>query len=215
MKKPSFETTLYLFYGYMTWDIDLLVKIERAKHIVKSRNEKRAIFEAFVFRICANWEILVEDLFIDCFSKDTSMFRNFTGFKIDKHLSRETCKAIILGTHYVDFKSIDDLKKQASRAIMPQCNPFKEIPNLNGSKIDEFFTIRNYLAHYSDAARRSLAKIYKEQYGLRRFIMPGQFLLTRDKKSDFPRMAIYINNFTDTADLMAKFLGIEIKIDEE
>ncbi len=210
MKKPSVETTLDLFYGYMTWDITLLVKIERAKHIVKSRNEKRGIFEAFVFRICANWEILVEDLFIDCFSKDTSMFQTSTGFNIDKHLNRDTCKAIILGTQYIDFKNIADLKKQAKRVIMPQCNPFKEIPTLNGNKIDEFFVIRNYLAHYSDAARRSLHRMYKKQYGLRRFVMPGTFLLARDKGENLPRMGVYINDFIDTADLMAKFLGIEI-----
>lgn len=126
MKKPSFEATLNLFYGYMWWDITLLMKIEKAKHTVKSRDEKRGIFEAFVFRICANWEILVEDLFIDCFSKDTSMFQRSTGFNIDRHLSRETCRAIILGPHYFDFKSIADLKKQAKQAIIPQYNPFKE-----------------------------------------------------------------------------------------
>lgn len=210
MKKPSFETTLDLFYGYMTWDITLLVKIEKAKYTVKSRNEKRGIFEAFVFRICANWEILVEDLFIDCFSKDTSMFQSSTGFNINKHLDLETCRAIILGSRYLDFRSIDDLKKQAKRNIMPQCNPFKEIPPLNGSKIDEFFTIRNYLAHYSDVARRSLDRIYKEQYGLRRFVMPGIFLLAKDEGENLPRMGVYINNFIDTADLMAEFLGIEI-----
>lgn len=215
MKKPSFEPTLDSFYDYMLWDIFLLEKIERAKHTVKYRDEKRSIFEAFVLRICANWEILVEDLFIDCFSKDTSMFRSFTGFKIDRHINRETCKAIILGTQYFDFKSIDDLKKQAKQTIIPQCNPFKGIPKLNGSKIDEFFKIRNYLAHYSDAARRSLDKVYKRQYGLRRFVEPGAFLLARDKKENLSRMGVYINNFTDTANLMAKFLGIEIDTDEE
>jgi hypothetical protein len=210
MRKPSVKTTLDLFYGYMEWDITLLVKIEKAKHTVKYRDEKRGIFEAFVLRICANWEILVDNLFIDCFSRDTSMFQHSTGFDIGKHLDADTCRAIILGSGYFDFRNVADLKKQAKRDIMPQFNPFKEIPKLNGDRIDDFFKIRNYLAHYSDAAWRSLDKMYKKQYGLRRFVMPGTFLLARDKEKKLPRMGVYINNFIDTADLMAKFLGIEI-----
>ncbi len=54
MKKPSCQITIRNFYNNMTMDIDFLRTIEGAKHIVKSRLEKEEVFEAFVFKVCAN-----------------------------------------------------------------------------------------------------------------------------------------------------------------
>jgi len=195
----------------MGWDISFLIKIEGAKKVVKSVDEKRNVFEAYVFRICANWEILIEDLLIDCLNKDTSQYKESTGFGIPKHLSRETCKAMILGVTYIDFRSVSDLKRMAKRILVPQFNPFKGIPRSNGEKIDEFFALRNYLAHYSDAARRRLDNIYRNRHGLKSFREPGDFLLAKDKVHGIPRMAVYINNFIDTADIMGKFCNIDIR----
>lgn len=194
----------------MGGDITFLMKIEGAKMVVKSIDEKRDVFDAYVFRICANWEILVGDLLIDCLNKDTSQYKEFTGFEIPKHLSRETCKAMILGVTYIDFKSVSDLKKMSKRILVPQFNPFKKIPKSNGEKIDEFFTLRNYLAHYSDAAKRSLERMYKNRHGLKSFREPGDFLLARDKTRGMIRMAVYINNFVDTADIMGEFCNVDI-----
>lgn len=210
MKKSSFQKSLDNFYINMGGDITFLMKIEEAKMVVKSIDEKRAVFEAFVFRICANWEILVGDLLIDCLNKDTSQYKEFTGFGISKHLPRETCKAMILGVTYVDFKSVSELKKMAKRILVPQFNPFQKIPRSNGDKIDEFFTLRNYLAHYSDAAERSLDRMYKNRHGLRSFREPGDFLLALDKTRGMIRMAVYIENFLETADIMGEFCNVDI-----
>lgn len=210
MRKSSFEVTLGAFYSNMEMDIKFLVKVQEAKQVVKSLREKREVFEAYVFKICANWEIFSEVLLIDCLNKDTTRYREFTGFKIPINISRETCKAIILGTGYLDFKSVSDLKRQARQVLVSQYNPFKEILGPNGEKIDEFFTIRNYLAHYSDAAKRSLEKIYRDRYSLRSFREPGEFLLAKDREERLPRMGVYIDNFIDTAEIMEKFLGVDL-----
>lgn len=210
MRKSSFEVTLGGFYGNMEMDIKFLIKIEEAKQVVKSVGEKREVFEAYVFKICANWEIFSEELLIDCFNKDTTRYREFTGFKIPRNISRETCKAITLSIGYLDFKSVSHLKQIAGNLLVSQYNPFKEIPGPNGKKIDEFFALRNYLAHYSDAAKRSLEKIYRDRYSSGVFREPGEFLLAKDKRKKLPRMAVYIDNFVDTAELMGKFLGIDL-----
>ena len=190
-------------------DATFLTKIEKARQVVKSLDEKREVFEAYVFKICANWEILVEALLIDCLNKDTTRYREWTGFKISKNITRDTCKAIILGTGYVDCKSVSDLKRLAKSILASQHNPFKEIPRLNGDRIDDFFALRNYLAHYSDAARRSLEKKYKNRYGLKSFRVPGEFLLAKDRRKKIPRMSVYINNFVSTVDIMVKFLKVD------
>ncbi len=156
MRKSSFQVTLENFYGNMLWDAEFLMRIEKARTVVKYVYEKRRVFEAYVFSICVNWEILVEDLLIDCFNKDTSAYKSFTGYEIRSHLSRSTCKAIILGVGYFDFKSIEDLKKTANNILVSHCNPFKAISRPNERKINEFFTIRNYIAHYSDFAKKTV-----------------------------------------------------------
>jgi len=59
----------------MEMDVVFLIKIEEAKRVVKSVEEKRDVFEAYVFKICANWEVLLEDLLIDCLNKDTTRYK--------------------------------------------------------------------------------------------------------------------------------------------
>lgn len=210
MKKSSFQISIEYFLYDMIKDNDFLVKIQGAKNIVKSIDEKREVFEAYVFSICANWEILVENLMIDCLNKNTKRYRESTGFGIPKHCSRETCKALVLGTGYLDCKSVADIKRKAKGILIPQYNPFKEIPSKMGNKIDDFFRLRNYLAHYSEIAKRSLRRMYLKKYGLQYFETPGVFLLAEDRKERVPRIELYILNFMDTAEIMAKFLGVDL-----
>ena len=55
-----------------------------------------------------------------------------------------------------------------------------------------------------------MEKMYRNSYGLRTFRRPGHFLLARDKRQQIPRIEVYINNFIETADIMAKSLGITV-----
>ena len=210
MKKSSFATTIEHFASNMRDDITFLVKVDAAKRTVISLREKRDLFEAYVFRIFANWEILVQTLLVDCLNRDTARYSEFTGFEIRKHVSRAMCKAMIMGTRYVDFRSTDHLKGEAKKILVPKYNPFQRIPKPRGKKIDEFFAFRNYLAHYSDAAQRALEKIYKSRHGLRTFREPGVFLLSPNKGARIPKMATYIKNFSETGAIMARFLGVKL-----
>ena len=209
MRKASFDRTLLNFHVNMNWEIDILMKIETAKAVVKSIAVKQSIFEAFVLSICANWEILVEELLVDCLNKDASKYCDYTGYKLRRHLSRDECKAILIGINYLDFKSTENLKEISSNILIPECNPFIKIPAANGRKINEFFKIRNYLAHRSDAAKRSLLKLYQDRYGLKTFVEPGRFLLAKDPNEKIPRIGIYINNFKKAANIMGQSLGLD------
>lgn len=122
---------------------------------------------------------------------------------------RATTFPSILGVTYIDFKNVSNLKQIAKRTLVPQFNPFKEIPTSIGRKIDEFFVLRNYLAHYSEAAKRSLERVYN-RYDLRVFEELGVFLLAEGKERKLPRMEVYIINFLGTADIMARFLNVRL-----
>lgn len=76
---------------------------------------------------------------------------------------------MIGGVGYLDFKNVSHLKSFAKKILVPDNDPFKEIcQKPTGDKIDEFYTMRNYLAHYSYAATRKLESVYKKE-GMKNF----------------------------------------------
>lgn len=65
----------------------------------------------------------------------------------------------------------------ARRVLPDHVNPFARITIATVQRIDEAFKIRNYLSHQSKASLRSLMRMYKSNYGLKRFKEPGALLL--------------------------------------
>lgn len=173
-----------------------------------SIEQKREVIEAFVIKICSNWEMFVDKLLIDCLNKDTSNYSNYTGFKLSKHLSKDICRGLVLGIGYTDFKSVGNLKRQAKRTLTDKYNPFKEIPSNKEKIVDEFYSIRNYLTHYSEFSKRSLMNNYKKNYGFRIFREPGDFLIQKDKETKLPRITNYINCFNEMVEIMRVFLSL-------
>jgi hypothetical protein len=111
---------------------------------------------------------------------DHSQLNEYLGVTIPRNPSHAVCQAVLFGGGYKDFRSIGDLKG-FSRKILPEAsNPFIQCGTGHCDTIDEVFKIRNYLAHYSAAARRALDRVYKDRYGLHRFAEPGRFLLARN-----------------------------------
>jgi hypothetical protein len=74
IKKASVEVTFDNFFAWMNWYMELLDKIYFAKRVISKSEEKREIYEAFVLRIHAIWEIFVESLLVDCLNKDTDIW---------------------------------------------------------------------------------------------------------------------------------------------
>ena len=188
--------------------MELLDKIYNAQRVIAKLDEKREIFEAFVLKIHAIWEIFVEDLIVDCLNKDTSQYAEYMGIRLRKHLPRNQCKAMVLGMSYLDFRDVSDIKGKAKNILVSQYNPFAIIKNPALKRMNEFYCIRNYVAHYSEPARRSLWKIYKNVYNMRRFNEPGHFLIAWDKRTKQIRFDDYIDAFFDTSIEMGEFLGV-------
>jgi len=127
MRKSSLEITFEKFFGQISFYRDLLTKIKHTDKIsydnpeviksLKRTNidlrEKKAVFEAFLLKIHVTWEILVEDLLIDCLSRDISQYAKHKEATFPKHLPRNVCKALITGLGYFDVRSVGDIQKIA------------------------------------------------------------------------------------------------------
>jgi len=225
MRIPSLKAEFDNFFASMTQHTDLLVKIIKTTRIVLPpheekeiltkllQSEKKQIHEAFVLKICAAWEILAENIFVECLSRNTSKYAASKGFILPRKLTKNTCKGLISGLSYFVFRNMQDLQGKANKFLEDHCNPFKKVPNDVSRKIDEFYQIRNYIAHRSDTAKQSLRRMYKYLYKMK-FRPPGNFLFDTVKfvesseRGKELRFANYSKAFEKAADEMAIFLGI-------
>ncbi|GAH83356.1 unnamed protein product, partial [marine sediment metagenome] len=167
------------FFTSMIQHTDLLVKIVKTTRIILPPHEekeiltkllpaeKKQIHEAFVLKICATWEILAENIFVECLSRNTSKYAEFKGVTLPRKLTKNTCKGLISGLSFFAFRDMQDLKGKAKKFLEDRYNPFKQVPNDVSGKIDEFYQIRNYIAHRSDTAKQSLKRMYKKTYKMR------------------------------------------------
>ena len=208
MRKSSFEDTFDRFFYWINWYTDLLVKVTEDKRVISFANEKKEIYEAFVLKICATWEIFVEELLVNCLNRDTSQYADYKAVKIPKNLSSNVCMCLITGLGFFDFKSAGDIKGIAKKILVNKFNPFPAIPKKDAARIDEFLIIRNYLAHYSAKSKQSLMCIYKKNYDFKNFREPGDFLFANDKQTKQIRFANYIDSFLNAADEMGVFMGV-------
>jgi hypothetical protein len=173
-------------------------KVLNARRVVGSAVEKRDIAESVLLRLCANWERFLDEHLVDCVNCDHSRLSEYFAVTIPPHPSWDLCHALIIGDSYKDFKSFGQLKGFTKRILPDESNPILSVSKLNIKKIDEVYTIRNYLSHYSQASRRSLQKVYKNDYGMGKFVEPGQFLLAHNAR----RLWSYFDAFQGASDEM-------------
>lgn len=224
MKIASLKSEFDVFFVSMAQHTDLLVKIMRCKGIVLSEEdkkeivpeilvaEKKQIHEAFVLNLCVTWEILAENVFVECLLRDSSNYTKRTGFVLPrKKLTKDICRGLISGLGYFDFRDTSDLKGKAKKFLAERYNPFKEIPGDVNSKINEFYMIRNFIAHRSNSAKQTLKRMLNQKYNMR-FRYPGNFLFDEveftesGEKGKEIRFANYSKAFEKAADKMAVFL---------
>jgi len=171
--------------------------------------EKDEVYESFVLKICVTWETFIEDLLALCLSKDVSQYSEYMDTRFPKRPSKELCGTLISGYRYFDYKNVGDLKRISKNILLTPYNPFPRISTIESHKIDEFFQIRNYVAHRSRVAKRSLTRLYRETYHLPAFQEPGAFLLSSlHEKTKEIRFGEYIRAFINATDAMAKHLGV-------
>jgi len=168
---------------------DSMNRLLSAKRVVRQQ-DKKDIAEATLLKLCAYWESFVDHELLDCVNIDSSKLRDHLDARLPRNLNRELCRAILFGDGYLDFKSVGALKGYAKKILPKKTNPFRLIDDPSSRKIDEFFIIRNYLSHYSFAAKRSLTRMYRKNYKMRYFREPGTFLFARNGK----RLVTYIES---------------------
>ena len=210
MKKSSLRNTIDGFYKEMYVYGPLIAKmLSRGFGITGNAAEQLKIVEAIAVQMLTAWEVFVENLLIDCLNRDASQYARHRNLDLGKNLPRNVCEALLTGVGYLDIRSVGNLKGIAQRTIVDKYNPFKEIDAHDASRIDEFYKIRNYLAHRSRSSRNVLKNLYAANYGLQNFVEPGRFLMAVDidnASAKLTRIQAYMDAFSGTAESMDGYL---------
>lgn len=175
-------------------------KIINAQRVISTTDEKRDIAESVLLRLCAYWERFIDEHLVDCVNRDHTKLSTHFAVTIPANPSWELCHALIIGASYKDFRSFGDLKGFSKKILPDASNPFLQITSAHTKKIDEVYSIRNYLSHYSAASSRALMHVYKTEYNMTRFLEPGQFVLAYNAQ----RLWAYFDAFEGaSADMLA------------
>lgn len=161
---------------------EFLARIIDAQRVVSTLVEKRDIAESVLLRLCAHWERFLDEHLVDCVNRYHGKLSAHFAVTIPANPSWELCHALIIGATYKDFKSFGDLKGFSKKILPDNSNPFLAITASHTKRIDEVYSIRNYLSHYSAASRRVLMSIYRNEYSMSKFLEPGQFVLAYDAR---------------------------------
>ena len=211
MRKASFKSTFRLFFlEASTYDLLIQDITNFNFQEIADAKGRQKLVEAVAFRIHVAWEVFVENLLIDCLNQDTSQYASYKAMDLPKHLRRDVCELLLTGIGFLDVKGVGDIKGVAKKVIVPQYNPFNSIDKEDASMIDEFYVIRNYLAHQSRVSRRALLNdVYKKKRKIHRFIEPGNFLIASEKKRELGqsvRLHAYLRAFFNAAETMESYL---------
>ena len=203
MKKADFNTCHIEFLSWIDWYGDFLHRLIESKRVVRTKFEKLELLEAFILRCAVRWEILVREDIITSLNHDSSVYAKVLNLRLRKHLSRDECKAILYGYRYLDFRSVEEVKSFGRKYLVPKFNPFEAIARAEAQKINEFLTMRNLLAHYSDLAWRSYYTFMKNRYRYKRIPQPGDFLIATARSGEY-RWSEYFRAFARASDDMMK-----------
>jgi hypothetical protein len=199
MRKASLKQNHVAFDDALIRYRAFLTKILAAQRVIASVAEKRDLAESVLLRLCANWEAFLDEHLVDCVNCDHAKLNDYFSLTLPSNPSKALCEALVIGDRYRDFKDMGALKGFSKRILPDAANPFLAISQTNLDRIDEVYRIRNYLAHYSSAATKSLMALYKTKYNMNKFLEPGQFLLAYDAR----RLWTYFDAF-DSASAQMK-----------
>ncbi|QEM12593.1 hypothetical protein [Mucilaginibacter rubeus] len=137
------------------------------------------VVEAFTIKTICDWEWYCERMICEFLKQDTSQLSNELGLTLPSTITTDECIGYLNGLGYFDLKSASNLKAIAKKVLPKKNNPFDNINAEARNRIDDYYVIRNYVAHKSQKSRRSLLKVY-EKYNQKGFEEAGSFLLNKN-----------------------------------
>lgn len=159
------------------YGIDIIDSKKNSKYNALNKTEKKIIIEGLLLRACAIWEKFLEAEVVLLTEMDKSKLLEEFELPKDTFLTQKVIKSMLFSNFYRNFHDIERAKGFFNTFIVKQWNLFDTIAKEQVEKINMVYKLRNYLAHYSDFAKRKLKVEYEVKYQYSKFMEPGIFLI--------------------------------------
>jgi hypothetical protein len=209
----SKKTTGLIFEPFVRFVIEFHNQMELYVRILQNELEDNVklqeqevglLYEAFLIKVTAEWELFLHNILAYCVALDTSAISNYLQLELPAKLSFDNSFAILNGLDFISITSVSELKNMVKKILSDRYNPFKAFETNFLNTIDEMYTLRNYIAHKSTRSKIRLGKMYKDRHQISIFKTPGEFLTT---KSTFRG-----NEMTIFQDYLGTLLCIAVEI---
>ena len=211
--------TKIVFKPFLRFIIDFHNRVDLYGRILKQEidanpvlqiGEVGLIYEAFIIKISAEWELFQLNILAYCVAMDTSRISKHLELSLPKKISFDNAFAVLNGLDFISITSVADLKNISKKILEEDSNPFKQFENGFLNRIDEVYALRNYISHKSKRSKIRLEKMYRDKHQINEFIFPGNFLVATKtnenmKTSNFGE---YVGTFLCIAVEAWKFLDI-------
>lgn len=161
--------------------------------------ESGALLNGLALALAGRWEEVVDEDFVDALNRDTSQYAEYLDLDLPKNLSRDMCFGLLVGDGYLDFRNTGQIVGRAKRVLVAANNPFVSMTKTVRRSIDQFYVLRNYLAHRSARARRAYDAMLKADFDYKYFSKPGTFLRAKGNSLGKPRILFFIHRFREAS----------------
>lgn len=159
-----------------------------------SQYEASQVVEAFAIKTLCDWEFYIERIIYECLKNDTTNLSKQLDLDLPKAISIDECTAYLNGLGYFDLKSCSNLRAIARKILVKENNPFDNLNKEAIKHIDDYYSLRNYIAHKSNKSKKSLLLVY-EKYQQTSFIEAGDFLLSKSTDSNVLKIQKFESSF--------------------
>ncbi len=176
-KNVERELELIIKYG-----LEIIIPNKISPFSDFEKKKKQVIVEGLFLKACAVWEKFVETEVVLLVNMDITKLLEEFELPMNTVLNPKIVKSMIFSNLYRDFNDIDKSKNFFKTFIVPTFNLFESITNEQLKKIRIVYKLRNYLAHYSEFAKKKLLQEYLKNYKSNNFKDPGNFLMENSGK---------------------------------
>lgn len=161
--------------------------------------ESDVLAEGLVLILAGYWEEVVDEDFVDALNRDTTAYAERVRIELPKNLSRDICFGFLVGDGYLDFRDTGDIVGKARKVLVPANNPFDHLTKTVRKSIDQFYILRNYLAHRSQQSYRAYRGLLEKDFKYKRVVRPGVFLRAEGDSLRKPRLEFFLQRFREAS----------------
>ncbi len=198
MRKASIRKNHEVFEQSLTV-IDQLAAQVVDGQIGTAVDQRDVLAEGIVLVVAGHWEAVVDDDFVDALNRDTTAYARNAGLELPKNLSRDICFGLLVGDRYLDFRNTGEIVGRAKRILVTANNPFDHLTSTVRKSIDQFYILRNYVAHRSERAYRAYRSLLQNDYHYERIVRPGVFLRGEGDSLGMPRVRLFLQRFREAS----------------